>query len=182
MRLPGVRFTLRRIMLALVGPAFVCGRFTLLGMGFPLHAQQPQVAAGPLRIEQQTSCIGTGDIIGGFHRIEISATIRDGKGVGEMRLDSTHTALDDFGDRVVSGHALTKVRIRLSLLDRVDPSGNGRRIYEIDLAGARPSGPRFLLVADEKHNLFKSVVKDGQQHTAVLLGPKDENLQVKVSK
>jgi hypothetical protein len=38
------------------------------------------------------------------------------------------------------------------------------------------SGPRFLLVTDEKHVPSKLVIKDGKEHTATSLAPKDEDL------
>ncbi len=138
--------------------------------------------AKPIRIDHQTPHIGTGTIIGGFYRIEVQATIRDGKGVGQVRFDGTLSALDEFGDRLVGRHALTEVQVRLTLLDRVDSSGRGRRLYDVEVVGARPNGPCFFLVCDREQKSFKLIVKDGREHTAICLTPKDEDLQARAVK
>jgi hypothetical protein len=131
-----------------------------------------------LRIDHQTSPIGTGLIIGDFYRVEITGTIIAGKkGTGEIGFESILPKLDDFGDRVSRNLVRTKAQVRFSLVDQVDATGRGRTIYEIEVIGARPGGPRFLLVIDEKQVPCRLVIKDGKEHhTATTLAPKDEDL------
>jgi hypothetical protein len=151
-----------------------------------IAAEIPRVESPPapksrnlktLRIDHQTSPIGTGHIIGDFYRIEITGTIIAGKkGIGEIGFESILPKLDDFGDRVSRNVVHTKAQVRFSLVDQVDATGRGRKIYEIAVIGARPGGPRFLLVTDEKHVPSKLVIKDGKEHTATTLAAKDEDL------
>jgi hypothetical protein len=84
--------------------------------------------------------------------------------------------LDDFADRVSRNEVLTTGKVEFSFIDRVDATGRGRKIYQIEFVGARPGGPRFVLVTDEKDVPCRLVIKDGKEHTATSLAAKDEDL------
>jgi hypothetical protein len=172
--------TMRRFVIEIGLPwavlAMTMSATAILGIERSTTAQQAK-SLKVLRVNHQTSPIGTGHIIGGIYRIEIAGTIIVGKkGSGEIRFESSLPELDDFGDRVSRNEVLTTGKVEFSFIDRADATGRGRKIYEIELVGARPGGPRFVLVTDEKDMPCKLVIKDGKEHTAISLAAKDEDL------
>jgi len=135
-------------------------------------SQGPQTG-GKVLLNHQTPTVGTGSIIGNFYRIEVSGVIEGKGGKGELRLDGGDQHFNDFGDRIRNSAILSTTKITFELDGQKDPTGRGRKVYQIKGEALPKTRPRLLLVVDEREKTLRLVVKDDDKRSVLPLTPRE---------
>lgn len=93
------------------------------------------------------------------HRISLSVTLDDKGGKGTLGIDPNTTRFNVFGDEAGFTEIATRSRdVTLAALEREDPTGKGRRLYEIKGEGLK--GQLFLVLAGERTESDRLLVAD----------------------
>jgi pyrimidine deaminase RibD-like protein len=108
------------------------------------------------------------DTLEGAHQLGLNAVLTGTSGKGSLTLDPNTCSLDDFGDpQICTKIAVRSVPVELKQVKLADPTGAGRRLYEVAGEGLENE---LLLVVPAKLGAMRVISQDasGAKHVVTL--------------
>lgn len=137
------------------------------GVGCTASAQEKQAAkADPQRPQVRLRTVYLQEPIGRAHQITIRGELG---GAGHVTLDGNTCTLTRFGDPGVCTQIFfAPIEVKLRQLRLADPSGQGRRLFQLDGKLAPPGASFFLVVPRRRSQPHRLVVDLGNDHRRVV--------------